>query len=99
MDTREGSVIYDALAPAAVELTNAYIEADIILNESFADTASRYYLIKRAAKRGLIPYSATYAVVKGRFTPSDLPIPIGASFLSIPKFMQSVKKSRMASIN
>lgn len=80
LDTREGSVIYDALAPAAVELTNAYIEADIILNESFADTASRYYLIKRAAERGLIPYSATYAVVKGRFTPSDLPIPIGARF-------------------
>lgn len=41
IDTREGSIIYNALAPAAVELQNMYIELDTILNESFADTQSR----------------------------------------------------------
>ena len=36
-----------------------------MINEAYADTASRYYLIKRAAERGLLPYSATKAIVKG----------------------------------
>lgn len=67
LDKREGSIIYDALAPIAVELTQAYIEMDVILNEAFADTASREYLIKRAAERGLHPSEATYAVCRGEF--------------------------------
>ncbi len=67
LDKREGSIIFDALAPVAVELAQAYIEMDVILNESFADTASRGYLIKRAAERGLKPSAATYAVSKGVF--------------------------------
>ena len=80
LDTREGSIIYDALAPAAVELQNAYLELDMVLDEAFADTASRYYLIKRAAERGLLPYDATRAIVKGVFTPSTVVIPIGSRF-------------------
>ena len=43
MDKREGAIIYDALAPAAVELQLMYIELDVILKETFADTASREY--------------------------------------------------------
>ncbi len=35
IDKREGSIIYNALAPAAVELQNMYIEFDAILNEAF----------------------------------------------------------------
>ena len=69
-DKREGSVIYDALAPAAVELQLMYIEFDRILNESFADTASREYLIKRASERGLAPLPATKAILQGVFTGS-----------------------------
>ncbi len=46
MNKREGSIIYDALAPAAVELALAYIQFDMMLNESFADTAFMEYLIK-----------------------------------------------------
>ena len=67
IDTREGSIIYNALAPAAVELQNMYIQLDTVLNESFGDTASRTYLIKRAAERGLSPSVATYAVLQGVF--------------------------------
>ena len=77
LDKREGSIIYDALAPAANELQNAYINLDIMINEAYADTASRYYLIKRAAERGLLPYSATKAIVKGEF---NMNVPIGARF-------------------
>lgn len=67
VDKREGSIIYNALAPAAVELQNMYIEFDVILNETYADTASRPYLIKRAAERGITPDQATKAILKGEF--------------------------------
>ena len=77
IDKREGSVIYDALAPAAAELHLMYIEADVILNETFADTAHREYLIKRALERGLKPYPASKAILKGEF---NCEIPIGSRF-------------------
>lgn len=77
LDKREGSIIYDALAPAAVELANCYTALDTILEESFADTASREYLIRRCKERGIIPEEATYAVMEGRF---NINIPIGSRF-------------------
>jgi uncharacterized phage protein gp47/JayE len=77
LDTREGSIIYNAVAPAAVELVNAYIQLDFVLNSTFADTASREYLIRRAAERGLTPYPATHAILQGEF---NIDIPIGARF-------------------
>lgn len=80
IDTREGSIIFNALAPAAVELQNMYIQLDTILNESFADTETRDYLIKRCAERGVNVEPATYAIRKGEFTPSTLEISIGSRF-------------------
>lgn len=80
LDTREGSVIYNALAPCAVELQNMYIELDNILNESFADTQTREYLIKRCKERGITPKSATYAVRQGVFTPSTVDVPMGSRY-------------------
>lgn len=82
IDKREGSIIYDALAPAAAELAIMYIEFGIIENDSYADTASRDYLIRRTAERGIIPHPSTYAIVKGDFTPTTINIPIGARFSS-----------------
>jgi uncharacterized phage protein gp47/JayE len=76
-DKREGSIIYDALAPAAAELTQLYMDLDFTLKETFADTADRQYLIMRAAERGFTPYPATYAVVKGVF---NVDVPIGSRF-------------------
>lgn len=80
IDTREGSVIYTALAPAAAELANMYIELDNVLDESFADTQTRDFLIRRAAERGVVVKNATTAIRKGEFTPSTLDIPIGSRF-------------------
>lgn len=77
MDKREGSIIYDALAPAAVELQLMYIELDVILAETFADTASREYLIRRAEERGLTPTAASFAILKGEF---NIDIAIGSRF-------------------
>lgn len=77
LDKREGSIIYDALAPAAVELKLMYIELDRILQETFADTASREYLILRTAERGITPYLATKALLKGEF---NIDVDIGVRF-------------------
>ena len=79
-DKREGSVIYDALAPAALELQNMYIELDNVLNESFADTATLPYLVRRAAEKGINQFPATSAILKVISTPSTIEIPIGSRF-------------------
>lgn len=78
VDKREGSIIYDALAPCAAELAQMYVELEQALNESFADTASREFLVRRAAERGLAPYPATKAVLSARFVGAD--VPIGSRF-------------------
>ncbi len=80
VDKREGSLVYDALAPAAVEMQLMYIELDVILKEAFADTASRENLIRRAAERGIRPKAATKAILKAEFTPDTLEIPPGSRF-------------------
>lgn len=64
VDKREGSVIWDALAPAAIELSRLYQALDEVLNQGFADTADREYLVLRALERGLEPHKATAAVAK-----------------------------------
>lgn len=80
LDKREGSIIYDALAPAAAELQQLYMNLDLAMQETFAATATRTGLILRAAEIGLLPNDATYAVRLGIFTPSDLEVPIGSRF-------------------
>ena len=77
IDTREGSLIRTALAPVAVELKLIYIELDEILNEAFADTASRRFLIKRCAERGIVPRDATHATRRGEF---NIDVGTGARF-------------------
>lgn len=81
MDKREGSIIYDALAPAAVELAQMYTELDIQLNLSFADTATGEYLERRTAEYGVQRQAATFAVRKGLFYKGDggkADVPIGS---------------------
>ena len=80
MDKREGSVIYDAVAPAALELANFYINLDMVLDEVFAESASYYYLIKRASERGLLPKEETNAILLMRVVPSETKISVGDRF-------------------
>lgn len=79
-DKREGSMIYDPLAACSVEIQNNYISMDALINEVFPDTASREYLIKHCATRGLLPKAASAAIVQGVFTPDTVGIPIGSRF-------------------
>ena len=76
-DKREGSVIYDALAPTAIEIRNMYIDLDNILNQTFADTAAKKYLKLRAKERGIDIEPATHAIRKGVF---NIDVPIGSRF-------------------
>ena len=78
-DKREGSIIYDALAPAAAELAQIYVELDVVLNETYADTATGDYLDRRCAERGIMRKEATYATVQGVFTPSTVDV-VGSRF-------------------
>ncbi len=76
-DKREGSIIFDSVAPITFELAEAYIMAEVILKETFATTADREYLELRAAEYNIYPEPATYAVMKGQFSDA---VPIGARF-------------------
>lgn len=82
LDKREGSIIYDTLAPNSLESAMIYVALDTILNETFADTASRDYLILRCKERGIAPYPATFATAIGEF---NMDIPPGSRF-SCDKF-------------
>ena len=77
IDKRQGSVIYDALAPACAEIAQAYVKMENILENSFADRASRDYLIARAKERGIVPFEATKAIARGVF---DGEVDIGSRF-------------------
>lgn len=77
IDKSEGSLIYNALAPEAWELAQAYIAIDQVYDTTFADTAPREELIKRAKERGLEPKNATNAILKGEF---NIDIPIDSRF-------------------
>lgn len=80
MDKREGAIIYDALAPAAVELQLAYIALDTFLKQVFTNTAEREYLVRRTWERNVLPHEAKPAVWKGRFDPASLEINPGVRF-------------------
>ena len=78
IDKREGSIIYNALAPAAVEMQLMYIELDVVMNETFADTATREFLVRRASERGITPSKASKAIMQANFNIAD--VPIGSRF-------------------
>jgi Uncharacterized homolog of phage Mu protein gp47 len=80
IDKRESSVFYIATAPAAVELAIAHTRFDNLEKNSFADTASREYLIRRARERGLYPHPAHPSILKGVFEPNTLELEIGKRF-------------------
>ena len=79
-DKREGSVIWDALAPAAYELSLVYEDMEAKRRNTFAGTADREGLIECCKEIGITPNPATYAVRQGIFTPLDLEIVVGERF-------------------
>ena len=83
VDKREGSIIYDALAPAAAELVQAYIELEGYLDLVFVDTSAKGYLTRLCSQFGVDRQPATYAVRKASFKNSSnnpFNVPIGSRY-------------------
>lgn len=67
LDKRQGSIIYDALAPFSAELAQLYIDLDINQNLVLPDTATGEYLTRLAASFGVKRKEATPATRLGTF--------------------------------
>lgn len=84
LDKREGSIIYNALAPAAMEVARMYSDMDRFLIYTFASPdMPPAFLDLRVAEEGLKREPATYSIKKGYFYDQDnklIDIPIGARF-------------------
>ena len=85
-DKREGSVIYNALAPLCLELANLYIKMDIMDEQSYLTKAIGANLDLRVGDYGLTREQATYSKRKVIFKDkdgNDVTVPVGSRF-SLP---------------
>ena len=67
-DKRQGSLIFDALAPNAAETAGLYAEMELLLDRTFADTAMGDDLTRRCMERGIRRKEPVKATFYGRFT-------------------------------
>lgn len=82
-DKRQGSLIFDALAPNAAETATFYADLDLLEDRTFADTATGDDLTRRAAERGIRRKPAVKATFYGRFLNEDgeeYPMEVGTKF-------------------
>ena len=77
LDYREGSLIFNALASAAIELAIMYTELDNSRNESFVDTASREYILMGCKDIGMdvAQFEASAGTHKATF---NVKVPVGS---------------------
>lgn len=73
-DKRETSLIWDTQASTANEILLLYVELKTLIANSYGDTAEREFLIYLCGDRGIIPESATNAILKGEFTPTNIDV-------------------------
>ena len=75
LDTREGGILFNAMAAAAMEINIAYTKLSSVFDECFVQTATREYLLVACEQMGIDTYSLftpTYGVFKGVF---DVDVP------------------------
>lgn len=77
IDKREGSVIFNALAPAAAELAQAYITIFGVEDRTYADSSFDDDLSRRANERAISRKQATKAIRRGVF---NIDIPLSSRF-------------------
>jgi len=85
IDTREGSIIYDALAPTCYQLADFIMQLKNVLLETFVATATGEYLDYRAEETGLHRIQATRAIVRARLSREDgspFSVAVGSRFSS-----------------
>lgn len=62
LDKRQGSIIFDALAPAAMELAQCYTSLEIYKEQTYLKTATGENLDNRVADYAIYREPATYAI-------------------------------------
>lgn len=85
-DKRQGSVIFDALAPFCQLLAAGALQLRDFYSQTYAVTATGVDLDNRVAEQGVTRYSATYAVRKIVATNSQgnpMSLPIGSRFSTV----------------
>lgn len=99
IDKREGSIIYDAIAPAAMVSAQQSLSLANILRETYIKTAQGEFLDYRAVEHGTNRYAATNTEVKARFNDDDgnpVNVEVGDRFASIaesPIFYTVIKSN------
>lgn len=87
IDQREGSIVFDALAPAAMVMAQQSLTMANIIRQSYIKTAQGEFLDYRAVEHGTARYAATKTEVKAKFLDSDgnaiNNVQIGDQFASI----------------
>lgn len=76
-DKRQGSIIYDALAPCCVELAQMYIQLESIYDLVFIDTSVGEALDALVRQNGVTRKGATNAIRLGEF---NMIVPVGSRF-------------------
>lgn len=82
-DKRQGSVIYDALAPFCQILAAGALELINYCEQTYAVTATGVDLDNRVAEQGITRYAATYAVKKVTLADEEgnpVTVPLGSRF-------------------
>lgn len=81
LDKAEGSLIWEAVGPAALEFELVYMALDKTIKNSYPMTADREFLIRFADTYNMAPYGATKAVLQAEFVLRDgKTIDIGSRF-------------------
>lgn len=81
LDKREGSIIYDALAPAANEIEMLGYELDAVLELAFVDSTEGEYLTRRCAEMGVDRKPGEYATGTIKiYAPAGVEIEEGSLF-------------------
>lgn len=86
IDTRQGSIIYDALAPVAYSYAELVMTLRQMVLDGYVQTATNEPLDWRGQERGVSRYVATSAVVSASFTDSKgapVAVKVGDRFASI----------------
>ena len=86
IDKREGSIIYDAVAPAAMVSAQQSLSLANIIRETYIKTAQGEFLDYRAVEHGTSRYEATNAEVKAKFNDDDgnpVNVEVGDRFANI----------------
>ena len=99
IDKREGSIIYDAVAPAAMVSAQQSLSLATIIRETYIKTAQGEFLDYRAVEHGTNRYAATNTEVKAKFNDDDgnpVNVEVGDRFASIaesPIFYTVIKSN------